>query len=180
MSENFGVITTKIGVGVLGVLALVTLLQYENGDLLNAYVALMIIVGVITAISSYFGYFRTRDEKYQIKSNGEMVKLVKTGLENVNTMSQDENQSNIMWMFFNCDEHKNYASMNPIYNAVVYRKRAGRRALWKKIKSELESKAIEIPENNLDDVRKAILEGNPMSANIHITYGYIAEMEEAI
>ena len=34
----------------------------------------------------------------------------------------------VSYMFFNCDEHASSASMNPICNCIVYRKKAGKKA----------------------------------------------------
>lgn len=86
--------------------------------------------------------------------------------------------NNKVWIFFNCNEHNSWETMNPSYNNVVYRKREGRRLLWKKIKDELEKGSIQIPEEKMTDIRKAILEGNPTDPNEYIKYGYIAEMKE--
>lgn len=83
------------------------------------------------------------------------------------------------YVFFNCDEWNSYQSMNPEYNNAVYRRRDGRRALWKKIKEELAEGNIEINESDLKKVREEILEGDPAEANPYIKYGCIIAMEEA-
>ena len=54
--------------------------------------------------------------------------------------------NNVSWMFFNCDSYTTWASMNPLYNCYVYRKRAGRRALWREIKKQVVEEKIEINE----------------------------------
>ena len=83
------------------------------------------------------------------------------------------------YVFLNCDAWKSHNSMNINYNNAVYReKRKGRRALWLKIKKELEEGTIQIEEKNIGDVRTAILSGNPDDANRYITYGNILEVEE--
>lgn len=88
--------------------------------------------------------------------------------------------NDISWMFLNCDEWVSTKSMNPVYNAVVYRKRAGRRALWRKIKAELKNEIIIIEDRDMPKVRKAILEGDPLEANEYMTYGFILALEEAV
>ena len=82
------------------------------------------------------------------------------------------------YMFFNCDEHKSDSSMNVKYNNIVYRRRNGRRALWKKIKEELAAGFIFIDEQHLSTVRIHILEGNPEDINDFILYGIIVKLEE--
>lgn len=96
-------------------------------------------------------------------------------------------KNNVAYMFFNCDEWKGTASMNPLHNNIIYRKRAGRRALWQKIKDEHATGNIIIGDyDNVDNmiqslkqVRDYILNGNPADANNLITYGCILEVEEA-
>lgn len=86
--------------------------------------------------------------------------------------------SNVVWIFFNCDQYRSTTSMNPFYNRTVYRKRDGRRLLWKKIKNECDKNRIIVPEDKMSDIRSMILEGNPEDANAYIQYGYIVEMLE--
>ena len=85
----------------------------------------------------------------------------------------------VSYMFFNCDEHASSASMNPICNCIVYRKKAGKRALWKEIKQQLAEEQIEIGKKDLPNVRNEILFGNPVNANNYIIYGCIIELNEA-
>ena len=94
--------------------------------------------------------------------------------ENDDTMDYD-----VMWMFFNCDEHVSWGSMNPLYNSTVYRKRAGRRALWKKIKDEVAAGNVIISEDKMSDVRQAIIGGDPLVANEFMKYGFIVALDEA-
>lgn len=106
-------------------------------------------------------------------------------------MEKKNTNNNVAYMFFNCDEWKGTASMNPVYNAVVYRKRAGRRALWNKIKEEYEAGRIRVGyfnktmvgetndvEAKLKEIREYVLEGDPMDANDLLTYGFILEAAE--
>lgn len=92
-------------------------------------------------------------------------------------LNMANNQNEKAWMFFNCDSDFNWRSMNPKYNHVIYRKREGRRALWKKIKSEAEAGRIELDESCMTEARYTILEGNPVDANTYINYGHILEMD---
>lgn len=94
-------------------------------------------------------------------------------------MKKKNTNNNVAYMFFNCDEWKGTASMNPLYNNVIYRKRAGRRALWNKVKEEYEAGAICVGDDEeLKAVREHILEGNPMDANNLLIYGFILELDE--
>jgi len=86
--------------------------------------------------------------------------------------------NNISYAFFNCDEFKSVTTMNPLYNAQVYRKRSGRRALWRKIKDEVASGNIVV--DDMHKVRRLIMFERPEDANDHITYGIIVPMEEAV
>lgn len=87
---------------------------------------------------------------------------------------------NAIWMFFNCDKEMSAASMNPLYNTEVYRKkRNGRRALWKKIKSEIADKKIIVNKDDMHDIREAIINGDPVDANEYMTYGLIVELTES-
>ena len=84
--------------------------------------------------------------------------------------------NNTSYVFFNCDEYKSVTTMNPLYNAQVYRKRSGRRALWRKIKDEVASGNIIV--DNMSQVRKLIMFEHPEDANDYITYGIIVPMQE--
>ena len=90
----------------------------------------------------------------------------------------DNKSNNKVWIFFNCDEYDSWATMNPSYNNIVYRKREGRRLLWKKIKAEYKKNAIQMSVDRMTDIRSAIIDGNPTDANQYIKYGFIAEMLE--
>lgn len=83
------------------------------------------------------------------------------------------------FLFFNCDEWNSTKSMNPVYNNILYRNRAGRRAMWKKVKDDTANNVIKIAETDMPEVRKAILEGNPEDANNYMKYGHIVRLEEA-
>ena len=84
------------------------------------------------------------------------------------------------YMFFNCDEYASSASMNPICNCIVYRKKAGKRALWREIKQQIAEEQIEIEKRDLQKIRNAILFDNPCEANDFMTYGHIIRVMEAI
>lgn len=87
-------------------------------------------------------------------------------------MKKDMNKK--AYIFFNCDEHESVASMNPHYNKIAYRDvRDGRRALWDKIKEEMEAERIVISPDSHKAIRQAVLFGNPIEANQHMTFGHI-------
>ena len=86
--------------------------------------------------------------------------------------------NNVSWMFFNCDSYTTWASMNPLYNCYVYRKRAGRRALWREIKKQVREENILIDTKDMPKVRDEILFGNPVNATGYMTYGAIIDLEE--
>lgn len=86
--------------------------------------------------------------------------------------------NNTSYVFFNCDEFKSVTTMNPLYNAQVFRKRSGRRALWRKIKDEVASGNIIV--DNMSQVRKLIMFEHPEDANDYITYGIIVPMQEVM
>lgn len=81
------------------------------------------------------------------------------------------------YMLFNCDEEKNPASMNPQYNAVVFRDtRDNRRKLWKAIKKNLEESFMKAHDSDIVELRELILSGDPIKANTLIKYGYIQKV----
>ena len=66
--------------------------------------------------------------------------------------------------------------MNPLYEKNVYRDtRDSRRKLWKRIKTEYANHNIVIDENNMNTVRKMIIEGSPSQVNDYMKYGVILE-----
>lgn len=84
------------------------------------------------------------------------------------------------FMYLHCDEWKSHGSMNPCYDSCIYRKRAGRRAMWRRIKEDVEQNVIQIPEHRIEKVRYMILQGDPCDANDYMTYAYILRLEEAV
>ena len=84
------------------------------------------------------------------------------------------------YMYLHCDEWDRWASMNPCYDNRIYRKRAGRRAMWKVLKDDIENDVVVVNNERLSDIRKAILYGNPEDANDHIVYAHILRLEEAL
>ena len=114
--------------------------------------------------------------KKQIK---EMTKKITDGFKDADEKENDDMDYDVMWMFFNCDENVSWGSMNPLYNSTVYRKRTGRRALWKKIKDEVAAGNVIISEDKMSDVRQAIIGGDPLVANEFMKYGFIVALDEA-
>ena len=114
--------------------------------------------------------------KKQIKK---MTKKITDGFKDTDEKENDDMDYDVMWMFFNCDENVSWGSMNPLYNSTVYRKRTGRRALWKKIKDEVAAGNVIISEDKMSDVRQAIIGGDPLVANEFMKYGFIVALDEA-
>ena len=84
------------------------------------------------------------------------------------------------YMYLHCDVGDRWASMNPCYDNRIYRKRAGRRAMWRALKDDIENNIVVVNDERLSDIRKAILYGNPEDANEHIVYAHILRLEEAL
>ena len=80
------------------------------------------------------------------------------------------------YVFFNCNEQKDPATMNIFYNHDVYRDtQASRKALWAKVQEQ--AGAVRIDEGNLDAVKEAVLSGNPVDANQYMPCGTIVEVD---
>ena len=105
--------------------------------------------------------------KKQIK---EMTKKITDGFKDTDEKENDDMDYDVMWMFFNCDENVSWGSMNPLYNSTVYRKRTGRRALWRKIKNEVAAGNVIIAEEKMGEVRDSIIGGDPLVANEFMKY----------
>ena len=84
------------------------------------------------------------------------------------------------YMYLHCDEWDSCESMNPCYDNRIYRRRAGRRAMWRALKQDIEDDIIEVDNKHLLDIQKAILNGDPEDANEYIKYAHILSLEEAI
>ena len=84
------------------------------------------------------------------------------------------------YMYLHCDKFDRWASMNPCYDNRIYRKRAGRRAMWRALKDDIENDVVVVNDERLSDIRKAILYGNPEDANEHIVYAHILRLEGAL
>ena len=82
------------------------------------------------------------------------------------------------FVFFNCDEGKSEASMNIFYNRAIYKDgKTSRKALFKKVKEELDLKRVQIDEGNLEKVENLILEGDPVEAGNLIRFGAIKSFD---
>ena len=79
-----------------------------------------------------------------------------------------------VFIFFNCDADKRESSMNIFYNSAVYKDtKTSRKNLWKKVKEEYGAERIQIAAENLPEVERAIIEGDPVSAGNFIQFGAI-------
>ena len=82
------------------------------------------------------------------------------------------------YMFFRCDEYKSAGTMNPLIDSVVYRGKSGRRMLFNRIMEDAFTGCIEIEEEEIENVKNAVLNGNQEGANYCITYGIIIRVAE--
>ncbi len=82
------------------------------------------------------------------------------------------------YIFFNCDEEKSEKSMNVFYNHAVYKDTvASRKALWKKVESEIEAGKVSLAADQADAAKESVLKGNPTDATQFLTYGAIVEVD---
>lgn len=85
-----------------------------------------------------------------------------------------------VWMYLHCDLWKGTTSMNPCVDDQCYNGSLGRKALWRTIKEDLETKAIKIAKEDREKVKDFILKGNPEEANHYIDYAYILGLTKAV
>ena len=77
-------------------------------------------------------------------------------------------------IFFNCDEQKSPKSMNIFYNHCAYSDLPeGRTQLMGKIVAENNAGKIIINEEEMENVKNAVLKGDPAEASQYMKYGYI-------
>lgn len=90
-----------------------------------------------------------------------------------------ESQAKKAFQFYNCDELKTIATMNPYYNTTIYRDlKTSRQMLWKDIKTAvLVNKSVEVDIEHMEIVKNIILFGNPSDANDYLKYGVIVAYE---
>ena len=82
------------------------------------------------------------------------------------------------FVFFNCDGNKSEQSMNIFYNHIVYKDtQASRKLLWSKIQNERKENRIQISEDNLAEVKRLILEDDPVQAGDYIMFGAIKALD---
>ena len=78
------------------------------------------------------------------------------------------------FIFFNCDADKSQASMNIFYNREIFKdNKASRKNLWKRVWEEYGAERIHIAAKDLNTVKHAIIEGDPLEASNYILFGAI-------
>lgn len=78
------------------------------------------------------------------------------------------------YVFFNCDEEKTQKTMNIFYNQTIYQStKKARKELLAKVEEEIAAGRINVAEDQMDAVSKAILDGEPTDASPYIQYGAI-------
>ena len=76
------------------------------------------------------------------------------------------------YVFFNCDDGKNQASMNIRYNNEIFAdKAASRKALLEKVLSEAKAGRVNLADK--ERVQEIILKGEPAEASVYMQYGTI-------
>lgn len=82
------------------------------------------------------------------------------------------------YMFYNCDLEKTTASMNPLYNTEVFSStKAGRKALVKKLQSEIKKGSVKLIDGiSMDTVERIILEDNPKEVTASLVFGAVLEV----
>ena len=76
------------------------------------------------------------------------------------------------YVFFNCDDGKNQASMNIRYNNEIFAdKAASRKALLEKVLSEVKAGRVNLADK--ERVQEIILQGEPAEASAYMQYGTI-------
>ena len=80
-----------------------------------------------------------------------------------------------MYVFFNCNDNKDAASMNIRYNNETFADTAaGRKALLKKVEDEVAAGRVNVSDK--DAVKNDILKGEPTEASGKLQYGDIERM----
>ncbi len=83
-------------------------------------------------------------------------------------------ESKIAFVFFNCDENKSNSSMNIFFNQDIYRDlKTSRKELFTKVQREVADGRVFIEEIHHEDVKNAILNGDPTEATRWMKYGAI-------
>ena len=82
------------------------------------------------------------------------------------------------FIFFNCDANKSEQSMNIFYNRTIYKDvLASRKLLWSKVQRERKDNRIQIAAENLDEVKRLIIEDDPTKASDYMQFGAIKLIE---
>ena len=83
-------------------------------------------------------------------------------------------ESKLVFVFFNCDANKSQGSMNIFFNKEIFRDtKVSRNALLAKVQREVAEKHIFVEEIHHEDVKNAILTGDPTEASQWMMYGAI-------
>ena len=85
------------------------------------------------------------------------------------------------FLYLHCGEHRKICSADIKCDNYLYSGVAGRKALWKAIKKDIEDGAIEVFGIPIPKLRLKILIGdNPEEANKYIKYAFIISLEKAV
>lgn len=102
------------------------------------------------------------------------------GSEKKIALRNGERKMNTNFLYLHCDEHKSVNSIDACCDNYLYSGNAGRKALWRAIKKDIEDGAIEVSGIPIPRLRLMILIGNPEEANDYIKYAFILGLEKVI
>ena len=110
------------------------------------------------------------------KTTKTTAKSSKTEVKTVAKAAAKTTKAAKAYVFFNCNEQKDPATMNILYNHDVFRDtQVSRKALWAKVQEQLDN--VRVDEGNLDAAKEAILSGNPVDATQYMHCGAIVEVD---
>ena len=84
------------------------------------------------------------------------------------------------FLYLHCGEHRKICCADVRCDNYLYSGVAGRKALWKAIKKDIEDEVIEVSGIPIPKLRLKILIGNPEEANNYIKYAFILGLKKVI
>ena len=92
-------------------------------------------------------------------------------------MAYPKKATNQAFIFFNCDEAKSPATMNPMYNSIVFKDtKTARTSLWNLVKEQMDAGSIKASAS-AEDIEREIMLGNPVKASDMLQFGAILCMD---
>ena len=104
--------------------------------------------------------------------------LTQNMLDEYKKIIQNQPHTNIIHIFFNCDEDKSPYSMNILYNNLAYDDSIiGRELLMDRIIKENRASTIKIEIKDIDKIKQIIFQGRPSDASKYLKYGCIVSLD---